>query len=285
MKGIILIDNYIDYDDTLGEMENQPQEEEILSSDLMNQRGNLPPIQIFPPGGNFPPGGPFPPGRPQPPGGPFPPGGPQPPGGNFPPGRPQPPGGGLPQLITVERAMIDNVTVPGQNRSGSVTIVYRENQVVDGGRGRRGNEIQTVQLNVGPNTRILDERGFQIRLRDLQEGMIVNAIFSAAMTRSLPPQAQAFQIQVVRRERQSQVTQGRIVDINNRDRFIVTFRGQNGTRFNVTPDTVITDENGQRIRFRDLRLGMRVRVTHANFMTASIPPQTTAFSIEVLGPR
>ena len=47
-------------------------------------------------------------------------------------------------------------------------------------------------------------------------------------------------------------------------------------------NVTIIGRNGRQIPFSDLRVGMRVRVRHANFMTASIPPQTTAYEIWVL---
>ena len=53
-------------------------------------------------------------------------------------------------------------------------------------------------------------------------------------------------------------------------------------RFNVPEDVLIFDRLGRRINFSKLVPGMRVRVRHATFMTASIPPQTTAFEIRVL---
>lgn len=144
---------------------------------------------------------------------------------------------------------------------------------------------QQVILNIDRDTLILDERGNRIRPRDLQVGMTIDAIFSSAMTRSMPPQAQAFQIRVVRRPATSEVTVGFILDINNRNRSITTVSNRNPAsiiQFNTTQDTVILDRNGRNIPFSRLTPGARVRVGHATFMTASIPPQTTAFSIQLL---
>ncbi|MBP6887197.1 MAG: hypothetical protein KBC20_03970 [Oscillospiraceae bacterium] len=53
-------------------------------------------------------------------------------------------------------------------------------------------------------------------------------------------------------------------------------------RFVVTDDTVIRNRNGRLIPLGALRPGQRVEITHANFQTMSIPPQTTAFRIQVL---
>ncbi|MGB4440515.1 MAG: hypothetical protein WBJ13_15125 [Sedimentibacter sp.] len=53
-------------------------------------------------------------------------------------------------------------------------------------------------------------------------------------------------------------------------------------RFVVTDATVIRDRRGRQIRLSNLRPGEFVRVEHANFQTMSLPPQTTAFNIQVL---
>ena len=50
----------------------------------------------------------------------------------------------------------------------------------------------------------------------------------------------------------------------------------------VSPNTIILDASGNQIGLEQLAVGMRVSIAHAAFMTASIPPQTTAFVIQVL---
>ena len=47
------------------------------------------------------------------------------------------------------------------------------------------------------NTTILNENGNVILPRELAVGMTINAMVSSAMTRSIPPQAQAFVIQLL----------------------------------------------------------------------------------------
>lgn len=142
-----------------------------------------------------------------------------------------------------------------------------------------------VRLVVGRNTIIHDERGRNIRASELERGMIVDASFSSVMTRSIPPQSQAFLIRVVRRNIRNETTTGRIVEVNNRGNYIVTmnnFNPASAIRFNLSPQTVIRNSTGRRIPLSLLVPGIRVRVEHAVFMTASIPPQTTAFTIQVL---
>lgn len=58
---------------------------------------------------------------------------------------------------------------------------------------------QTIRLNVVSNTVIMDENSSRIPLTELRVGMTVNAAFSNATTRSIPPQAAAYVIQVVGR--------------------------------------------------------------------------------------
>ena len=143
----------------------------------------------------------------------------------------------------------------------------------------------TVRLLVNQDTVILDEQCQNIRAGELESGMTVDASFSTAMTRSLPPQAQAYYIQIRGNSGQTETTTGRIVDINVRDNSILVLRNQNPTsaiRFNLTNDTEILDRSGRSIRLSALRPGMRVRVEHADFMTASLPPQTTAYTIQIM---
>ena len=143
----------------------------------------------------------------------------------------------------------------------------------------------TVRLVVNQDTTIQDERGRNIRASELEHGMTVDANFSSAMTRSIPPQAQAFFIQVTRRPNRTETTIGRMIEVNTRNNYILVLRNQNPSsvvRFNISPDTVILDLFGRRTRLSSLNAGFRVRVEHASFMTASIPPQTTAFTVQVI---
>lgn len=143
----------------------------------------------------------------------------------------------------------------------------------------------SVRLVVNQNTVIYDERGRNIRANELRRGMVVDANFSSTMTRSIPPQAQAFLIRVARKTNRSETTIGRIVEVNTRNSFILVLRNQNPSsaiRFNIAPNTDILDLFGRRTSLASLRPGFRVRVEHATFMTASIPPQTTAFTVQIV---
>lgn len=182
-----------------------------------------------------------------------------------------------PSNIWARNAVINEITFDG--RTTFVTINYREMN------GSRKGAPQTVRLVVTQNTSIWDEWGRAVSVRSLSVGMIIDAQFSTAMTMSIPPQAQAFQIRIVRREPTRIITKGRIAQIDTRNQFILVFRDNSPSsliRFNITPQTIIFDLFGRQIRLNDLLPGLRVQVEHADFMTASIPPQTTAFVVRVI---
>ena len=80
-------------------------------------------------------------------------------------------------------------------------------------------------------------------------------------------------------------TIGRIIDIDRTSRHFTTISDSNRSsiiRFNVPEDARIFDIFGRRMNFSRLTPGMRVQVQHAAFMTMSIPPQTTAFTVRVI---
>ena len=146
---------------------------------------------------------------------------------------------------------------------------------------------QRLQLNITPNTVILNPFGQSISTCSLRPGMVVNAIFSSITTRSIPPQSNAFLIvgQSGERPSASDVTTTRVLFFNPFTRLLYTGRPNDPNRqmiFVVTRSTSIIDRNGRPGNISLLRPGQRVRITHANFQTASIPPQTTAFRIRIL---
>lgn len=171
---------------------------------------------------------------------------------------------------------IEEISV--QRGTTFVTVTYRE-----GPENRRTEQM--VRLVIGPRTIILNTNGRSASVDDLRPGMIVDAAFSSAMTRSIPPQAAAYMIRIVRSPRQDDVTNGTILNVDRGNRSFTTISDRDFSsviRFNVPENTRIFDRFGRPMNFARLLPGMRVRVRHANFMTASIPPQTTAFEIRVI---
>lgn len=183
--------------------------------------------------------------------------------------------------LRIDNALVEDIFCRN-NSTGNLIISYsapEANQLIS---------IQTIQLNINSNTTIIDSFGRNVNLCSIQTGMWVNAIFSSRITGSLPPQSNAFII-IVKRQPQPQpmpsVTTDRIASVDTRNNFIYTGNPNNlnsQIRFVLSNSTPIKDRFGNPISIRVLRPGQMVRITHASFMTASIPPQTTAYSIQLL---
>lgn len=145
--------------------------------------------------------------------------------------------------------------------------------------------IMVVQLMVGQDTVIQNQFGQKMRLRDLEVGMMVDAEFSTVMTASEPPKARAFMIKMLNKKRSSTVKVDMVMTVDVNNRFFITGNAndiQKQIRFNVSAATKIFDRRGNRICLSGLEPRQMVKVEHASFMTFSIPPQTTAYSVQII---
>ena len=179
-------------------------------------------------------------------------------------------------VMNITNATIEDITSERNTTFVTVTYTSREDN--------RRNE-QTVRLVVGPRTIILNANGSPVTANALRKGMTINAAISSAMTRSIPPQSTAYLIRIIGRQRPDNITIGNILDVDRNNRSFTTISDRDFStiiRFNVPQYAMIVDRIGRPMNFSRLSPGMRVRVRHAEFMTASIPPQTTAFEIRVL---
>ncbi len=180
-------------------------------------------------------------------------------------------------VISVINALIKGVMVISPT-SGYVTIMY--SGISDNGM----RTMNTVRLNVNEDTVILDQFGQSLLIQDLEVGMMVAAEFSAVMTRSIPPQSNAYSI-IVRPRRIAVVTlTDRVASVDLMNGYLYTgnpYDISDQIRLVITDATIIEDRNGERISLSDISPGQLVRVEHANFQTLSIPPQTTAFLVQV----
>ncbi len=187
------------------------------------------------------------------------------------PGRPQ-----GPNRMSINRARIEDITFRGNQ--GRVTISYgvpQRNQLI---------LKQILVLLVDARTRISGSFGQRISFRDLQRGMLVDAIVSPNFTRSNPPQTTAFEIAVIGEERYPTRIEN-ILRVDVRNQMILTGSSLDPSsqiRFVVNNRTEILGPRGNRITLPQLKPGQTVMITHENFMTASIPPQTVAIRIQVL---
>ncbi len=181
--------------------------------------------------------------------------------------------------MKAENAVISSILV--QNGTGYVTITYAQ---LD--QEQELNENFLILL-VGNSTLIKDQFGKRITLRNLKEDMIINAVFSSSMTRSNPPQSRAYLIQVVQENDSSLLEEGRVLSIENINGYYYILTGYEDdiysqVRYVVSEDTKLRDRCGNRISIRAIKPGQVVRIERANFQTASIPPQTSALTVQVL---
>ena len=185
----------------------------------------------------------------------------------------------LQREITAANAIIEDIF--SRSQTGFVTISYG---VMERNRTVR---MQVVTLVIGSNTRIRDQFGNRIGFRDLRVGMVVNARFSSDMTRSNPPQARASSIVIVKENASSLIEEGRVINVDTRGEFGSILTGipmfpNRQIRYTVNNMTKIRDRRGNRIPLRFILPGQRIRVEREPFQTMSIPPQTSALSVQII---
>lgn len=187
----------------------------------------------------------------------------------------------------IRRAFVDEVSFFNRN-NGYILISYavpQQNGVTT---------AEQLRLNVNNSTTILNEFGLPIGLRDIRRGTWVDATFSSRMTRSIPPQANALVIITRPSARppfrppsgpETMTTTERVLWVDCNNNILMGGMPNNMrsmTRYVIADSAVILNRNGLPISLCNLRPGQLVQITRANFQTASIPPQTTAFRIQVV---
>lgn len=191
-------------------------------------------------------------------------------------------------LMRINNAFVEEASCVN-NSVGNILISYSVPE------RNRPDSIQYIRLNLSRNTIILNSFGQRMCICCLRRGMRVNVIFSSRMTRSIPPQSNAVSVIVQRismpprpplpPQRPFSETTGRIILIDFDNNYIITENPRNinsQNRFLITDATTFTNRSGAMIRFRDLRTGDLIRVTHANFQTPTVIPQTPALHIQLI---
>ena len=153
-------------------------------------------------------------------------------------------------VMRIDNAFVEEVVPANRSSNGYLLVSYAT------AGANRTTSIQNLRLNITRNTVLF------------------------------PPQSTAFLI-VARRDFQtssSTTTTGRVAMVDPVNEILYT-----GNPFDINSQTkyllsnaTITDRSGRPISIRALQPGQRVRITHANFQTSSIPPQTTAFHVQLL---
>lgn len=180
--------------------------------------------------------------------------------------------------IHVENASIVDVVATTES-TGYILISYGEtdeNDVV---------YMMELRLNVGDDTIIMDEMGEPLNLYNLYPGMQIDADFSSAMTRSIPPQSRAYRIVVLQEDNAVNITTDRVVSVDTDNWFLTTgnpYDINDQFVFTISNETLILNQDGDIISLEDIQPGQLVRVEHALFQTLSIPPQSPAYLVQIL---
>lgn len=182
-------------------------------------------------------------------------------------------------MMRVDNALVEEV-YSTNNETGYLLVSYAAS------KPNKMTSIELLRLNISKNTLILNSSGVPISLKDITRGMWIDSLISPAMTRSIPPQSNAF-IVAARRDRKSSLnfTINRIAKVDTLNKFLYTGNPKDinsQMRFVISNPSVIRDKNGKPISLNSLKPGQKVIVIHPNFQTASIPPQTTAFHIQLM---
>ena len=158
--------------------------------------------------------------------------------------------------ITSEAEEVKTVTA-----KGTITGIHNEEKrqaVHINGAGTEG-----IILNVDENTLITNAAGDNIGLKDLSLGLDIEVVHSLAMTMSLPGQTYAHEIKVKKDAEMKDLigTSGTLTEVSAKDNGAkVTVKGFGMTEaspqevvLNLSPETVITDQDGKEVKASDLK--------------------------------
>jgi len=189
---------------------------------------------------------------------------------------------------------------------GYITVLYME-------KGENNEEyIQKMRLKIDKCTIISDSKGYIVPFKTLRAGMWIDTDFSSKILKTIPPQSEAYCVHIKSAQephiysplyakqtekekplpvrpkppaRNAKITIGSIVSVDLEGKSVTTGKSDKPIeqmKFNINHRTEILDKNGKPIPLNQLKVGQLIRVEHANFQTLSIPPQSTAYKIQIL---
>lgn len=181
-----------------------------------------------------------------------------------------------------------------QNEDGTYKIVTPSIVTVteigeDGAITVQDDFLGEVVIFVTEETEIV-AGGKKASFEDIKPEMVLGVEYSPAMTMSLPPQTAAVKIiienAVIEEEQAENVIEGTITEVTEDGLVIVKANDEDkfGTALVISEETVISKGNDRRIyKADDLTVGTKISAKHSEAMTRSLPPQTVALAIEILG--
>ena len=151
-------------------------------------------------------------------------------------------------IIEVKNAFVEEMYTPN-SRTGYLLISYAttgENDMVN---------MELVHLNIGWDTILINQYGEHISLCSIIKGTYVNASFSSIMTRSIPPQSNAYRVVALVAFSPSSVTTDRIIRLDKDNNLLYVGNPNNESeqiRFVISSATSIVDRNGSPVSIDDL---------------------------------
>lgn len=157
---------------------------------------------------------------------------------------------------------------------GNATNIENDTILVDG-----EGMYNQIRFNINEDTEIVDLDGMKLSKDDIKDKSKVVVYHDQKMTRSLPPIANAQKIVVANfNVKDGKITQ--ITDVKNGKMFLVGSMND-GINFNISDETVIVNELGEKLTVDALAKGVEVEVYYGNIMTMSLPPITSAKKVVV----
>jgi len=182
------------------------------------------------------------------------------------------------RILQVNNAMVTEVFTRSRV-TGYISIIYSQSVQDE-------TISEPLRLNASFYTDVLNPSGQHICLCDIQEGMLVDALFSPIMEWRIPPQANAYLI-VAREygEPSLHSTTAQITEVDMDNFVFYTYdpdNPDNQIEFNIAPKATVRDKNGYPVPFRTLYPGLLVNVVHSEIETEVIPDRAIAFHIQIL---
>jgi len=183
-------------------------------------------------------------------------------------------------MLQIHNAVVDEVFLINNN-TGYLDILYanyEQNEAIS----------ESLRLNVTISTVILNSYGYHIFLSDIEEGMLVDSLFSPINVGLTPPQVDADLI-VARTYDQPPLSFviDRIAKVDIDNSFLYTGdpnNTDNQIKFNISNITTIRDKDSNPVPLRSLHPGLLVDVivAHTNFQNTIIPNEADALHVQVL---
>lgn len=184
------------------------------------------------------------------------------------------------RMLQIHNAVVEEVFIINNN-TGYLDIIYSNYE-------QNENISESLRLNVTINTVILNSYGYHIFLSDIEEGMLVDSLFSPINAGLTPPQADAALI-VARTYDQPPLNFiiDRIAKVDIDNSFLYTGDPDNTDdqiRFNISNITTIRDKERNPVPLRSLHPGLLVDVivAHTNFQNSIIPNEADALHVQIL---